>query len=286
MIYSIVGGDGSARIELDGRKTKIRGRSVDDARIRVLSKAREYAEETNTVQPMTAVDPSGEWLMYVHPNGDIVPAQDPAAPAPQPVANAAEPEPTPPPYVPPRIQAAPIDLVPTPLAARFVPDPTPSVWPDAVQLAPVDPAPAPSVWPEPRPVLETEEIHAPAPNTAEGLEHEATVLVVRRLRAIVTITIDGGSAETRTAPVLIGRKPVARIGHSTLGLDSVGREVSRTHALVDVDDQGRILITDLRSANGVYVNGHELAPDQPTIVPDQARIELGDVTINIGRNDR
>lgn len=56
--------------------------------------------------------------------------------------------------------------------------------------------------------------------------------------------------------------------------------LSRTHATIDVDDAGRIVVTDLDSANGIELQSappHWLTPGEPTVIPDGATILLGDV---------
>ncbi|WP_372503315.1 FHA domain-containing protein [Microbacterium paraoxydans] len=56
--------------------------------------------------------------------------------------------------------------------------------------------------------------------------------------------------------------------------------LSRTHATIDVDDAGQIVVTDLDSANGIELQSAPpqwLTPGEPTIIPNGATILLGDV---------
>lgn len=228
-ITSIVGSDGSVRITLDGHELKLREASIDAARGRVLDHAKSYAASTGVVQTLTASDPTGEWMMYVYPTGDIVPAP-------------------------------PASVVQTAPAVPIVP-PTTIARPPASQLgeaaAPVSVAPA----------------------VDEDVEH--TILMHRRTRQRITVHLSTGEAITTAAPALLGRRPAPRAGHSTVPLTSPGREVSRMHAVVDVDELGRLVVVDEDSANGTYINGERLTPGVPTVLPADALLELGDITIRI-----
>lgn len=115
---------------------------------------------------------------------------------------------------------------------------------------------------------------------AERSELPEQTIFVRR-RPILAISVEGGRSVTVPAPAVIGRDPAPVDGHSPVVLPSAGRELSRTHVLVDVDDEGRLVLTDQNSANGTFVDGHELAPHTPTIVPTGSRLQLGDVDIRV-----
>ena len=57
--------------------------------------------------------------------------------------------------------------------------------------------------------------------------------------------------------------------------------LSRTHATIDVDDAGQIVVTDLDSANGIELQSAPpqwLTPGEPTIIPNGATILLGRVS--------
>lgn len=82
---------------------------------------------------------------------------------------------------------------------------------------------------------------------------------------------------------VLGRDPVIdpASGHVAVALADPARSVSKTHALVQVAS-GRLIVTDLRSTNGVRVwpEGGEPAdilPDVPTEVPHGATLLLGDL---------
>ncbi len=64
--------------------------------------------------------------------------------------------------------------------------------------------------------------------------------------------------------------------------DSREKGVSRRHAAL-VNYEGAAHIIDLASANGTYLNGKRLAPDQPYLLANFNEVRLGtlDVTITI-----
>lgn len=110
------------------------------------------------------------------------------------------------------------------------------------------------------------------------IDQEASTSV--STRSIVVHFTDSGETLTVAAPAALGRKPI-RDGHTPVVLPSPGRMVSRTHALVDIDDRGNLLVIDNQSANGIEVDGRTLSPTTPTIVASGSRLKLGDVTLRI-----
>ncbi|MET2012967.1 FHA domain-containing protein [Microbacterium chocolatum] len=81
--------------------------------------------------------------------------------------------------------------------------------------------------------------------------------------------------------VVIGRDPLGIDGRHPVAVASPGRQLSRTHAAIDVDATGRIWVTDLGAANGVELltmsRQHVLATGEPTAIPDGTTLLLGDV---------
>lgn len=99
------------------------------------------------------------------------------------------------------------------------------------------------------------------------------------LSPALILRIDGREPVTVSGSVAIGRRPVAVDGREPVTVDSLSRQVSRTHATIDVDDAGRIIVTDLHSANGVEIDGADLVPGQPSVVPNGATLLLGDTSV-------
>lgn len=80
--------------------------------------------------------------------------------------------------------------------------------------------------------------------------------------------------------VALGRRPDGVQGRTPLTVISPERMLSRTHALVDVDASGRILVTDYGSGNGVEVKTSPprlLAPHVPHVIDSGTVLHMGDV---------
>lgn len=83
----------------------------------------------------------------------------------------------------------------------------------------------------------------------------------------------------------VGRDPSPVDGRIPVRVDSSDNTVSRTHALVDLDHAGRILVTDYHSTHGVHVSGKRATTLSPGVVyrvPDGTRLRLGDVLCRLG----
>ena len=93
------------------------------------------------------------------------------------------------------------------------------------------------------------------------------------------LTIEAGSTPGRIGdridliafPFVIGR---------LLTSLSAENEVSRKHAEITFDAKRKsFLITDLKSTNGVFINGQKVPPDAPQVITPGARIGLGSVLV-------
>ena len=71
------------------------------------------------------------------------------------------------------------------------------------------------------------------------------------------------------------------IGRSTPGLGSLGgdSEISRVHARVFHDPSGQLMVEDLGSTNGTFVNGNRISGTQPLRSGDQLRV--GQTTMSV-----
>ncbi|WP_176786876.1 FHA domain-containing protein [Microbacterium sp. cf332] len=81
--------------------------------------------------------------------------------------------------------------------------------------------------------------------------------------------------------VVVGRAPEHAPGRERILLHSPFREASRSHALVDVDSRGTIVVTDLYSRNGTIVDGVRLAPGVVTAIDPGLPVLFGDVTVRL-----
>src|SRR3954469_13954385 len=74
------------------------------------------------------------------------------------------------------------------------------------------------------------------------------------------------------------------IGRSTPGLGSLGgdSEISRVHARIYHDPSGQLMVEDLGSTNGTFVNGNRIAAATPVRAGDQVRVGQTTMTVEGG----
>lgn len=83
--------------------------------------------------------------------------------------------------------------------------------------------------------------------------------------------------------IILGRTDLLTASISHFDLTRYGghdRGVSRTHAVLRFAEEG-IYLTDLNSANGTYLNGTRIAPNEPKILKDNDELRLGTLPIII-----
>jgi hypothetical protein len=98
----------------------------------------------------------------------------------------------------------------------------------------------------------------------------------RAVSALWLEVVAGPAAGTHLGvdePLVIGRDAT---GEGTLGADT---QLSRRHARVSVFQQDRLLIEDLGSTNGTFVNGGQIG--DPTVLTAGDRVQLGDTTLRV-----
>lgn len=84
--------------------------------------------------------------------------------------------------------------------------------------------------------------------------------------------------------VVLGRNPDPIDGRHPVAAVSPGRELSRTHATIDVDEMSRICVTDLGTLNGVTIldaSPRQLIAGEPTLIDSGTRLLFGDVECTI-----
>jgi FHA domain len=96
-----------------------------------------------------------------------------------------------------------------------------------------------------------------------------------------TLKITGGNAAGQD----INLEQELVIGRSTPGLGSLegDTEISRAHARVFHDPSGRLMIEDLGSTNGTFVNGTRIAAQQALNPGDEVRV--GQTTMSVAGGD-
>jgi len=92
-----------------------------------------------------------------------------------------------------------------------------------------------------------------------------------------TLKITGGNAAGQD--ITLEQELV--IGRSTPGLGSLGgdSEISRVHARVFHDPSGRLVVEDLGSTNGTFVNGNRISGQQTLNAGDELRV--GQTTMSV-----
>src|SRR4051812_15257515 len=95
-----------------------------------------------------------------------------------------------------------------------------------------------------------------------------------------TLKIVGGNAAGQNIPL----EQELVIGRSTPGLGSLGgdSEISRVHARVFHDPSGRLMVEDLGSTNGTFVNGNRVSGQIALNPGDQVRVGQSTMTVEGG----
>ena len=126
----------------------------------------------------------------------------------------------------------------------------------------------------------------PDPGTRSTLD-ESTKVAPRRVAPTWVLTLPDGSTVPVTRSALLGREPANRAGqaHSLVRLPAPDASVSKTHALIEVDERG-LSVTDLESTNGTVVmdadgNETECSPNLAVGVPPGGSIDLGTYPVRV-----
>lgn len=151
--------------------------------------------------------------------------------------------------------------------------------------------------PEPHRVeVEPIDVQAVIPDAAEAVvpevdaddELEHTIFVDRTPPTPARPTLRLSFNTQRSVDVdenaAIGRNPSPIDGRLPVPVLSPERMVSRTHALVDVDDAGRIVVTDHHSGNGTETQTDppvRLDPGVPYVIEPGTTLLMGDVACTI-----
>ncbi len=158
----------------------------------------------------------------------------------------------------------PIDAPQIPVDA---PEDLPADPDEMVHLAEALPAPAPA--------------SAPVSSAAPQLDDDVEVTRVRRTTTpVLHLAFTTQRSVTAPGRAVLGREPIAKDGQHAVTVFSPGRQLSRTHVAIEVDQDARIIVTDLNAPNGVELlttPTRWLTPGEPAVVPIGAKLVLGDV---------
>src|SRR3954468_11896415 len=99
-----------------------------------------------------------------------------------------------------------------------------------------------------------------------------------------TLKITGGNATGQTIPL----EQELIIGRSTPGLGSLGgdSEISRVHARLSRDHSGQLVVEDLGSMNGTFVNGNRIAAVTPLRAGDPLCVGQTTMTVSGGAPEK
>lgn len=126
-----------------------------------------------------------------------------------------------------------------------------------------------------------------AEDAVEELEH--TILSGRRTpppapRPTLRLRFSTQRSVDTAENVAIGRQPAAVNGRAPVPVRSPEGLLSRTHALLDVDEEGRIVLTDNHSANGIEMQTdppRALDPGVPYVIEPGTTFVMGDVECTV-----
>ncbi|PPG28572.1 hypothetical protein C5E10_13310 [Pseudoclavibacter sp. RFBG4] len=106
----------------------------------------------------------------------------------------------------------------------------------------------------------------------------------RELKQRLQLTLNGHAPIVVKGYAAIGRDPEPVNGRTPIRVHSPEQLVSRTHLFVDVDEAGRIIVTDNSSGNGTEAQTEppmELAAGTPYALHSGTTLHLGDATCRI-----
>lgn len=251
--------------------------------------------DSSTSWGQPSAEPQGTWGQ---PSAEPQPSWEPPTPPPSqdpaPAQPAASARPAPAPQEP--VQSwGPPPAAPSQETAAPVPPsaPTGGAHPDVgAPSAPAQPAGAPSditgdAWTGQDDAVD-EQTRLTAVNDPLGDLEQTRISAVRppevpKLRLVT----DDGAERIVEGAVVVGRNPSAREGEVLFVMRDETRSVSKTHLRVDGTGED-VTVTDLGSTNGSAIQREDgsresLVPDTPTVLPEGARIAVGDRTLSVER---
>jgi hypothetical protein len=240
-----------ARIQFNGGTTIWSTSQIEPLRAAILAHAAHLAVELDRPTPLTVRDLDGATHeLAVHPDG-IVQEINPDGTIP------------------------PLDgLLPVEASCRFCATPISIARETCTECSNRDPL---SV--RPPVLLPTPAAHPsdqPDPDAADPVTapEDMTIMVPSKPpTTVLVLETEGEPSLSFTSTVLIGRRPEAAEGQTPLRVASPTREISRNHVTVALEAD-QVIVTDLGSVNGTYVNDHPI--DAPTRVAPHDTIKIGD----------
>ena len=112
-------------------------------------------------------------------------------------------------------------------------------------------------------------------DTSNTVTSQEVVLLVRGIPEQVTLAED--------KPVIVGRVDLSTGYTPNVDLtpyDAHKRGVSRGHVRLHLQDQ-HLFLTDLESANGTFISGNRLPPNEPIMLHNGDEIVLGSLAVKV-----
>lgn len=143
-----------------------------------------------------------------------------------------------------------------------------TVEPHRVEVAPV-------------PVLDVASLTAPDAQHAEALHQR---VVSTSGRPVAHLSVEGGADVTFAGSAALGRNPAPAPGRTPVVVSSPGMLVSKTHAVIELDERGGLRVTDAGSTNGTTIEADPplvLTPGRAYPITPGTVLRLGDVVCRV-----
>lgn len=255
-ISAAVRPDGTGTITINGTERPCAAASVDELRTGVIARCVTLARRLHRPVRLTVDDGVESWVLAVRAEGVVQLVDDAGT-----IASASD-------LVPHegRCRACRhLQLVTTSTCSRCGLD-----EPHRVESDPID---SRQVVPEASAAVDA--LHQAEP-TSQAPTRQTQRALLLKFATRSPVQTEGG--------VAIGRNPESVDGRHPVSVDSPARMLSRTHALIDLDEAGRIIVTDYHSGNGVETQTQppaRLDPGTPYVVHAGTTLLLGDVAVEV-----
>ncbi|WP_102510718.1 FHA domain-containing protein [Sanguibacter massiliensis] len=253
-ISATVRPDGTGTMTINGTERPCAAQSVDELRTGIIARCVTLARRLHRPVRLTVDDGTVSWVLAVRASGVVQLVDDAGA-----IAAAA-------------------DLVPHEGRCRACRHLEPVTTPACSQCGLDEPHrvesdPTVSRQTVPEAAAATGSLHQAEPGTGSPLGPVQ--------RALLLEFATRSPVQTETG-VAVGRNPEPVGGRHPVPVDSPERMLSRTHALIDLDEAGRIIVTDYHSGNGIEAQTlppARLEPGTPYVVSPGTQLLLGDVAV-------
>jgi len=252
-IIATVNADATGTLTINGVQRTCAAETLDALRAGMIARCVTIATALHRPVRLTVTEGEEVWPLAVRPNG-VVQALSPTG----------------------TIEAD-DDLVPAQGPCRYCRRPQPVTERVCAQCQTPDPLRV-----EDAPI-ETEDILSPAHDVEErSLTHDELPRVTAPTR--VRLTFSDQDPVVITFGAALGRGPEPIGGRQPIVVTSPRRMLSRTHALVDIDERGQIIVTDHHSGNGIEAQTNppiRFERDIAYVVHPGTTLLLGDVACTL-----